>query len=444
MDLPPDASTEAAPDRDRDDPSTVADPDGPRGQRWADADNSMVAQPPAWLRLAAGWGWRLGILGVVTWVVLRFMAQLLVVTLPLIIAIVLTTLCWPLRERLVRRGVPPALSAAIVVIGGLVVLVGLFAAIGPGFVDQIGELGETIQDGSDAVIAWLEDSPFGIEVDLGQVLDQVRSAMLSGGGGGSQVVGSIVSGLSVAGQFLAGLALTVVLLFFIVKDGDVMVAWVRGLLSSNHRPTASAIGQRAWSALSGYVRGTAAIAAIDALGIGLGLLLLGVPLVLPLMLLVFFGGFLPVIGAFIAGLVAVLVALADGGIVTALLALAVVIGVQQVEGNVLQPIIMRRAVALHPIVVLVALGAGAAIAGIIGAFISVPIAAVLAAVGNELRLRGRAGLLTAATAGAAPSAPLGGPGGSLDTEVEDPEEAAADPAAREDLPGDITPGHDDT
>ena len=292
-----------------------------------------------------------------------------------------------------------------------------------------------------ALLAWLQDAPFGIEIDVSQVLDQVRGALSSGGSGGA-VVDNILTGLSTAGQFLAGLALTVVLLFFIVKDGDVIVAWLGGLLSRTHRPTAAALGQRAWSALSGYVRGTAAIAAIDAIGIGIGLAILGVPLVFPLMLLVFFGGFLPVVGAFLAGLVAVLVALASGGFVTALLALGVVLLVQQLEGNFLHPTIMHRAVALHPIVVLLALGAGAALAGIIGAFLSVPIMAVVAAVGNELRLRNRAGLLTAATAGSAPSAPLGGGSGSLDREVDDAVTAAADPAAREDRALDLQPGED--
>lgn len=158
------------------------------------------------------------------------------------------------------------------------------------------------------------------------------------------------------------------------------------------------------------MRGTATIALIDALGIGLALLILGVPLVIPLTLLVFLGGFLPVIGASIAGLIAVLVALADGGVVTALLVLGAVVAVQQLEGHILQPVIMRRAVSLHPIVILVALATGSAMLGIVGAFLSVPAAAVLSAVGNELRLRSEAGLLSDNTRGDAPSDPLGGPG----------------------------------
>ncbi|MBP7994580.1 MAG: AI-2E family transporter, partial [Candidatus Microthrix sp.] len=174
--------------------------------------------------------------------------------------------------------------------------------------------------------------------------------------------------------------------------------------------TATALGSRAWTALSGYVRGTATIALIDALGIGLALLVLGVPLVIPLTMLVFLGGFLPVIGATVAGLVAVLVALADGGPLTALLVLAAVIAVQQLEGHILQPVIMRRAVSLHPIVILVALATGSAMLGIVGAFLSVPAAAVISAVGNELRLRSERNLLSDDTRTDAPPEPLGGPG----------------------------------
>ncbi len=155
------------------------------------------------------------------------------------------------------------------------------------------------------------------------------------------------------------------------------------------------------------MRGTATIALIDALGIGIGLFFLDVPLVLPLMVLVFFGGFLPVVGAFLAGLVAVLVALASGGITTALLTLALILAVQQIEGNFLHPTIMRRAVALHPIVVLTALAAGGALGGIIGAFLAVPVVAVVSAVSNEIRLRLELGLFD--DGADAPPYPIGGP-----------------------------------
>jgi putative heme transporter len=195
-------------------------------------------------------------------------------------------------------------------------------------------------------------------------------------------------------QGVAALVLAVILLFFFVKDGAQLVDWMIARTPDQHRETARAVGRRAWTALTGFVRGTAAIALIDAVGIGIGLAIVGVPLVLPIAVLVFLGGFIPVIGAFITGMIAVLVALAtaepDAAFQTALIVLAIVVGVQQFESNVLQPVIMRRAVSLHPVVVLTVLTAGAALIGILGAFLAVPIAAVAAAVGNELRLRNEA------------------------------------------------------
>lgn len=363
---------------------------------------------PRWLRLITAWTWRLLVMVAALVALLWLMSQLLVVTLPLTVAVVLATLCMPLRHRLVDAGVRPGLAAVIVVIGGLVLLVGLLALLAPSLVDQLQALGPTLSEGWESLLTWLEEGPLGYDrAQLEALVDRVQASLTSGNGSG--VVSGVVSGAATVGQFLAGAALLIVLLFFIVKDGPEIVDWFARSIPERHRNTASALGNRAWSALSGYVRGTALIALIDAVGIGLGLLVIGVPLVIPLTLLVFLGGFLPVIGAFIAGLIAVLVALADGGLITGLLVLAVVLGVQQVEGNLLQPTIMRRAVALHPIVVLSALGAGAAMAGIVGAFLSVPVAAVLAAVGNELRLRSEAGMLGANQATIAPATPIGGP-----------------------------------
>jgi predicted PurR-regulated permease PerM len=378
----------------------------------------LTSRVPVWLVAASLWVVALGTLaGAALWV-LGLTSQLLAVTLPLILAIVLATLCVPPRNALVARGTPPALAAFIVVVGGIVAIVGTFALIAPSFVDQIQELGPTLQEGRDELFTWLQEGPLGLDVsNFSDLADRARSLLGGGGGdggsGSSQLVGNVLSGVSTAGQFLAGLALMLVLLFFVVKDGDVMVDWVQGLVTDRHRPTLRALGSRAWSALAGYVRGTATIALIDAVAIGIGLAILGVPLVVPLAVLVFFGAFLPVIGGFLAGLVAVLVALADGGLTTGLWTLGVILLVQQVEGNLLQPIIMRRAVALHPVVVLVALATGAALAGIVGAFLSVPVAAVLASLGNEVRLRVQHGHMSSATVGDAPAHPFGGPEGHL-------------------------------
>lgn len=373
---------------------------------------------PRWLVATASWTWRLLVLGVGIVAFWYVAGRLLVVTLPLTVAIILATLCLPAKRWLMDRGLSSLWATVVVVIGGIIAFVGMFAALAPAFIDQMQELGPTVVQGWDDLLQWVEDGPLGIsQAQIQSLLDSVSGLVSSGGGEGGGVVSGVVSGVATVGQFIAGLALMIVLLFFLVKDEEEIVGWLRSRLPSRHVPNVTAVGQRAWSALSGYVRGTATIALIDAVGIGIGLAVLGVPLVLPLMLLVFFGGFLPVIGALLAGLVAVLVALADGGITTALLVLALILVVQQIEGNFLQPTIMRRAVALHPMVVLTALAAGGSLGGIIGAFLAVPIVAVLAAAGNEIRLRAEAGLLHGGAD--VPAEPIGG------FNVDDEEEALA-------------------
>lgn len=365
-------------------------------------------QVPAWLDRTAGWTWRLLVVGVGIVVFWEIMGLLLVVTLPLAIAVILATLCMPVKDWLVERNVSHLWATVIVVLGGLAAFIGLFAAIAPSFITQLQELGPTVVQGWQDFLDWANNGPFGLDPQfIDNLVTTIEGAVSGGGGGSSGVVSGVLSGVSTVGQILAGLALTIVLLFFIVKDAPQLITWSGERIPDRHLATATALGRRAWSALSGYVRGTATIALIDALGIGIGLFVLQVPLVLPLMVLVFFGGFLPVVGAFTAGLVAVLVALASGGITTALLTLALILAVQQIEGNFLHPTIMRRAVSLHPIIVLTALAAGGALGGIIGAFLAVPVVAVVSAVSNEIRLRHELGLFDDGVD--VPSEPIGGP-----------------------------------
>lgn len=345
--------------------------------------STRVDDVPEGLRRVAGWSWRLLVIGLAVLAGLALLTRLSVVVLPLIVALILATLCVPPAQWLERRGLPKAAAAAVVVVGGLAAIIGMLAALAPSFADQIGALRPTVEQGIDQVLVQLEQFGFD-EQRLQELVEQARSSV---SGSSSQIISGLAGGLAAALSGLAGLALLLVLLFFFVKDREDITDWMVARTPEPRRDVVRAIGRRSWTALSGYVRGTAAIAAIDAIGVGIGLAIIGVPLVLPLALLVFLGAFLPVIGALLAGSVAVLVALADGGLGAGIAALLLIIAVQQVEGNVLQPMIMRRAVALHPIVVLTALAMGATLAGIVGAFLSLPVAAVLAAVGNELRLR---------------------------------------------------------
>jgi putative heme transporter len=340
---------------------------------------------PSWLATTAAWTWRLLVvlLGISVLVVVA--VQLALVTVPVILALILSTLAVPPARALERRGAPPGFASFVVVFGGTALAIAGVAALVPTFIEQVRELGPTVQEAAVRVLDWLENGPFGLDRDqLAAFGSQLLEGLQAQGGavasGALSLVASVVEGIT-------ALILALILLFFFVKDGERIWGWVVARTSETHRHTVVAAGDRSWEALAGYVRGTALVALIDAVGIGIGLAIVGVPLVMPLAVLVFVGGFVPIVGAFVTGLLAVAVAFADGGGGPALIVLAIVVVVQQVESDVLQPVIMRRAVPLHPVVVLAVLTAGAKLVGIVGAFLAVPLAAVASAVGNELRLR---------------------------------------------------------
>jgi len=252
----------------------------------------------------------------------------------------------------------------------------VIALILPSMVDQFGELGTQLRDGVDEATQVLADPPFNLsktEIDdrVSKGLDSLRE--------NSGTIGSgVVSGAVVLGELVTGLILTLLLTFFFLKDGGRMWAWVASLAGERRSGAVQEIARRSFTALAGYVRGIATVGAVDAVLVGIALLIIGVPLVVPLMILTFIGAFLPLVGAFTAGLAAVLIALVSNGLVPALIVLAVYIAVQQLEGHLLYPILMSRAVNLHPAVIIVALAAGGILAGIIGIFLAVPVASVIA------------------------------------------------------------------
>ncbi|MEH1098100.1 AI-2E family transporter [Micromonospora sp. CPCC 205561] len=305
---------------------------------------------------------------------LYLLGRIAVLLAPLAIAlaatIFLTALLDPVQLALRRLRLPAALAALLTVLLLLGVLVGVGAMVWNLTANQFGELsqelGQGLQRTRDFVTSTLPVS----DQQLDRLLDQARRGV----GEGSV---DPVSGARTAAEVLGSALLALVLLFFLLKDGRSMWHWTLSRMTGPNRPVTAEAGREGWRTLGAYSRGTMLIAAIDAIGIGLALVVLRVPLAFPLALITFFGGFIPIIGATVAGAVAVLVALAAKGPVTALLVLAAVIAVQQMEGNLLEPLIMKRQVRLHPAVILVAVTAGTLIAGIAGAFVSVPITAVV-------------------------------------------------------------------
>lgn len=338
---------------------------------------------PGWLVTAGAWSWRVlviaGAIGLITWA----LSHVMLVVLPLFIAMLLATVLIPLSERLERLHIPRSVATLLAVVGFLALVAGLIALIVPRFVAQLDDLTEGVRGGIQRALdlagnLGLSDAQ--LETWVSRAQKQIQSQARSIGGG-------LLAGAVVAVQLVSGFLLTLVMTFFVVKDRDRITAWFTARTPENRRDDARAVAGRGWQTLAGYFRGQAIIAVADAIGIGIGLLLIGMPLVLPLAVLTLIGGFFPIVGAVVAGSVAVLVALVSGGLIDALLVVGVVVAVQQLEGNILQPLVMGRVVPLHPLVILVAVTAGAVLAGVVGAFLSVPIAAVIAATGNEVRLR---------------------------------------------------------
>jgi len=298
-------------------------------------------------------------------------------------AFLIAALLEPLVRVLARLRVPRGLGALLAV----VLLVG--ALVGPAILlfsltaSQFSDLGPQLTDGVTELRAIVVDvlPVSGAQVDAAFTDAQKR---LAGFGP------NLVAGALTVVEVLAAVILALFVAFFLLKDGPAMWGWFVAQLPDRAREPADAAGAAGWDTVSRYVRGTLIVAAIDAVGIGIALAVIGVPLALPLALLVFVGGFIPYVGATVAGTVAVLVALAANGPVDALLALAAVIAVQQIEGNLLEPFIVGRQVRLHPVVVVVVIFAGSLSAGIAGAIMAVPVTAVLYRVARVLRER-RAG-----------------------------------------------------
>jgi predicted PurR-regulated permease PerM len=331
---------------------------------------------PRWLRSGAAIAWRLLAIVAAITITVYALAYLHVVVLPVIVALLLSTVLRPPARWLARHRFSDGAAAATVVIIAIAVLASAVAMAGAAVGRQFSDLADSVQDGVREAGDALAQPPFNLsKADIQDKIDQ-GVAKLSDSS--SSLTGGALHGAVVVGEVLTGLIITLLLLFFFLKDGPGLWRWVVDTFGGRQRRRMDELARRCYTALSGYVRGLVLVGVADATMIGTGLLILGVPLVAPLMLLTFLAAFVPLVGAFSAGLAAVLIALVSGGLVTALIVLGLVIAVQQVEGHLLYPIIMGRTVKVHPIAVILALATGGILAGVIGIFISVPIVTVAA------------------------------------------------------------------
>jgi predicted PurR-regulated permease PerM len=349
-----------------------------------DPDASRV---PRSLRVAAAASWRLLVVAAALVLLALVLARLRLVVLPVFAAILLATVLVPPTNWLAGKRLPRTLATLAVMLGAALVLAGIGAAIGPRAAGELGEVDVSVQGGVMRIEDWLADGPLGLSDS--RAAELVERAQDEASGQAGRLASGALGGAVVALEVVAGILLTAVLVFFFVRDGTRLWESVVGLAPERNRDDLREIGARVWTTLGGYLRGTAIVAFVDALFIGLALYLLGVPLVVPLALLTFFGAFIPIAGAVAAGFAAAMVALVSEGFVTALIVVGVVVLVQQVEGDVLQPLVVGRAVELHPVAVLLAVTAGAVLWGVPGAFVAVPVTAVVAKAGAYLRSRPR-------------------------------------------------------
>ena len=341
---------------------------------------------PRWLRSGAAIAWRLLVVVAAIAVTAYALAYLRIVVLPVIVAVLVSTVLRPPTRWLIRHRFSSGAAALTVLLAAIALLVCALAMAGAAVARQVSDLADSVQEGIREAGDALSEPPFNVsDADIDRYIDNAGEQLSDSSGA---LTGGVVHGAVIAGEVITGLIITLLLLFFFLKDGPSIWRWIVDTFGGRRGRQLDELARRSYFALTGYVRGLFLVGAADATMIGAGLAILGVPLVIPLMLLTFLAAFVPLIGAFTAGLAAVLIALVDGGVVTALIVLGLVVAVQQVEGHLLYPLIMGRTIHIHPIAVILALATGGILAGIIGVFISVPIltlAATALAYARELR-----------------------------------------------------------
>ena len=312
------------------------------------------------------------------------LSRVSVVFIALLLALFPAALLAPAASWLEAHRVPRSVAAMALVLGLLGALGVTFRVIVPLVAAEAPTFVEAAERGLERAERLLSDGALPIEAES---VEEVVDRGLAAAGGGGGLAGR---GLSVATSlvhFGTGVVVLLIALFFYLRDGRRLWSAITDLVPQRHEQMVDEVGARVWWTLGAYLRGQLVVALFDAVLIGLGLLLIGVPLALPLAVIVFLGGLFPIVGAFVSGLLAVLVAFADAGLGTAALVLALVVVVQQVESNLLEPLILAKVIALHPLLVITVITAGALAFGVLGAFLSVPLAASVARTVDYLRGR---------------------------------------------------------
>ena len=305
-------------------------------------------------------------------IVAYVLITLRLVVVPLLVSLLLAAALAPVVDLLHRVGLPRGIAVAVTLLTVLGLLGGVFWLVGDAVAGQFSQLRQGVTEGITQLQTFVTEGPFNVsQQQVDDAITQLQQAAQ-----GAQVRSGAITGATLLAQILTGVVLALVLLFFLLKDARVMWDFAKEQVPQRVHHRMDAVGERSVHVLGGYVRGTATVALVDAVLIGIGLVVLGVPLAFPLALITFVGAFIPIIGAVLAGVFAALITLVSNGPVDALIVVGIVVLVNQLEGNVLAPFLLGQAISLHPLAVLLALTAGTIVAGIIGAILAVPFAAV--------------------------------------------------------------------
>ncbi|OFI37760.1 AI-2E family transporter [Arthrobacter sp. SW1] len=337
------------------------------------SEQQLAQDIPYGVRIAAAWAWRLGLILLVGGALIWLLSKVSFLIIPVMVASLLAGLLHPVVVWL-RKAMPQGAAVALTVVGFIGLIAGALALVGRQLATGFGELWHQALAGIQQVQSWLADGPLHLTADqMDQYIEDAVNALQNNS---SSILSGALSFGSTAGHFAAGLVLALFILIFFLLEGSRIWSFLVRLLPKRARAATDGAGRRGWASMVSYVRIQMFVAFVDAVGIGVGAAIIQVPLALPLGVLVFIGSFIPVVGALVTGAIAVLLALVANGWVNALIMLGIVLLVQQLESHILQPIVMGKAVSLHPVAVILSVAAGSYLAGIPGALFAVPLLAV--------------------------------------------------------------------
>lgn len=327
------------------------------------------------VRKAAAWSWRLLAIAAMVAALLWLMWQLRVIVVPVALAVMLTALLLPAVDRLDLRGVPRGLAVALVLLGGLAVFGGIMTFVVSQFISGLPGLVEQVTRSIDNATQWLIEGP--LHLSREQIDSAGDTAITALRDNQEKLTTGALSTAATLTEIITGALLMLFTLIFLLYGGRNIYTYLTTIVPAHTRDRVRDAGRAGFGSLIGYVRATFLVALVDAVGIGAGLAIIGVPLALPLASLVFLGAFIPLVGAVLTGFLAVVVALLAKGFIYALITLGLIVAVQQLEAHVLQPVVMGRAVSIHPLAIVLAISTGAVVAGIVGALLAVPLLAFL-------------------------------------------------------------------